>query len=301
MTNPPDLGREAIRIGTLVKGDADPAGEIRRLLPHGFESFQIVFSPTLGDCDLVRLAEAVRGVLDGSHAVLSGIGVYGNTLEHDECAEQTRSDFWRLVEHAGHFGVDLVSGFTGRLRGRSIPDSIGRFHEVFQPLADRAGESGVRIAFENCPMRGSWEDGDHNIAHNPAAWELMFNAVPNENIGLEWEPCHQMCQLIEPLPQLRHWTSRIFHVHGKDATIRRDIIANSGIDGPERWRWHRFPGFGDSNWTDVISELRRHGFSGSIDIEGWHDEVYCGDLEITGQVAALKHLIQCRGGYFVEA
>ncbi|MCE2939787.1 MAG: hypothetical protein LW819_10890, partial [Fimbriimonadaceae bacterium] len=62
---------------------------------------------------------------------------------------------------------------------------------------------------------------------------------------------------------------------------------------------HRTPGFGDTNWTDVISILRKHGWRGSIDIEGWHDPVYRDDLEMTGQVHALNYLKACRGGAFV--
>jgi hypothetical protein len=38
------------------------------------------------------------------------------------------------------------------------------------------------------------------------------------------------------------------------------------------------------------------GYAGSIDIEGWHDPVYRDALEMTGQVHALNHLKQCRGG-----
>jgi sugar phosphate isomerase/epimerase len=64
----------------------------------------------------------------------------------------------------------------------------------------------------------------------------------------------------------------------------------------QTWAWHRTPGFGDSDWTAIISRLRRHEFKGSIDIEGWHDPVYKGDLEYTGQVHGLNHLIRCRGG-----
>ena len=63
--------------------------------------------------------------------------------------------------------------------------------------------------------------------------------------------------------------------------------------------WHRTPGFGDTNWTDVITILRMAGFKGSIDIEGWHDPVYRGDLEMTGQVHGLNYLKRCRGGDFV--
>jgi sugar phosphate isomerase/epimerase len=127
----------------------------------------------------------------------------------------------------------------------------------------------------------------------------MFNAIPFDNIGLQWEPCHQMVKLIDPIPQLRKWVNKIFHIHGKDATIHWDVVKEYGIHGPKPFVYHRTPGFGDSNWTNIISELRRYDFSGSIDIEGWHDPVYRDELEMTGQVYALNYLKQCRGGNFV--
>ena len=60
---------------------------------------------------------------------------------------------------------------------------------------------------------------------------------------------------------------------------------------------HRTPGFGDSNWTDIISVLRMAGFQGSIDIEGWHDPVMNGENEMTGQVRGLNYLKSCRGDF----
>ena len=133
----------------------------------------------------------------------------------------------------------------------------------------------------------------------PTAWEMMFNEVPSDALGLQWEPCHQMVSLIDPLPQLRKWAHKVFHVHGKDATVAWDIIRTVGIRGGKPYVWHRTPGFGDTNWTDVISILRQGKFHGSIDIEGWHDPVYRDELEMTGQVHALNYLKQCRGGPFV--
>jgi sugar phosphate isomerase/epimerase len=58
----------------------------------------------------------------------------------------------------------------------------------------------------------------------------------------------------------------------------------------------RTPGFGDTDWTRVVSKLRLAGYRGTIDIEGWHDPVYREELEMTGQVRALDYLKQCRGG-----
>jgi sugar phosphate isomerase/epimerase len=286
---------------------------VRQIAVHGFESYQLFYWKTALEIDFGRLAGEMGEAMADHGAVISSLGVYGNPLEYDEDAEVARKSWELCLDHAGDFGCDLVCGFAGRLRGRPIHESMDRFAEVFGELAKRAESNGVRIAFENCDMGGTWEAGDWNVAHNPTAWEMMFNAVTSDSLGLEWEPCHQLISLIEPLPQLRKWVDKIFHVHGKDATVRWDVVREYGVhsamagdvtlpDGVKivpQFAFHRTPGFGDTDWTDVISELRMGGFTGSIDIEGWHDPVYKGELEMTGQVHALNYLKRCRGGDFV--
>lgn len=298
MSNAPK--NEKILIGTLVQGAAKSADYIRHILPHGFESFSIIFWQRLGEIDLKRLAGEIKDALGDSGAIISSLGIYGNPLESNPLDRETLEGWKALIDHAHLFGAGIVTGFAGRLRGKPINESIPRFKKVFEPLARRAADKDVRLAFENCSMGGSWKSGDFNIAHGPAAWELMFNALPGENIGLEWEPCHQLEALIDPLPQLRHWVKKIFHVHGKCASIHWDVIREFGIHGPKPFAFHRTAGFGDGNWTDIITELRHGGFVGAIDIEGWHDPVYCGELEMTGQIHALHYLKQCRGGSFVS-
>lgn len=288
-----------IRVGTLVGGGQNTKQYIQQILPHGFESFSLTFWQTLGDTDIKKLAAEVKEAIGGKDVVISSIGIFGNPLETGEKDQATLKGWETLIDNAHLFGTDIVAGFTGRVRGKPIDDSIPRFREVFGELARRAEGKGVRLAFENCSMDGTWLTGDWNIAHSPAAWQLMFDAVPSSNIGLQWEPCHQMVQLIDPIPQLRQWVSRIFHVHGKDASILWDVVKTKGVFGKEKFAFHRTPGFGDTNWTDVITELRRGGFKGAIDIEGWHDPVYKGDLEMTGQVHGLNYLKHCRGGAFV--
>jgi sugar phosphate isomerase/epimerase len=295
-----DMKKEAIRIGTLVKGGPDLANYIGQILPHGFESFSITFWQTAKGIDFKKLAREVNETLSGSGAVITTVSIYGNALGDEAKDKETLQGWKDCIDNAHLFGCDLVTGFTGRVRGKSVPDSMPAFKKVFAPLAKRAEDKGMRLAFENCDMGGTWQSGDWNIAHTPTAWEMMFDAVPGNNLGLEWEPCHQMVKLIDPMPQLRKWVKKIFHVHGKDATIYWDVVKEHGIHGSHEFAFHRTPGFGDSNWTNIISELRRGGFKGSIDIEGWHDPVYRNELEMTGQVHALNHLKQCRGGNFVE-
>jgi sugar phosphate isomerase/epimerase len=294
-----DLTKEAIRIGTLAGGNEHTAAYLREILPHGFESFSITFWRSLGAVNLEKLSGEVNAALGESGAIISSLGVYGNPLEASPEDEETVRGWEACIDHAHLFGAKIVCGFAGRLRGKPLPESIPQFKKVFGELARRAEDKGVRIAFENCWMGGTWSAGDWNIAVCPDAWELMFDSVPAENLGLQWEPCHQLCELIDPMPQLHTWVPKIFHVHGKDATVHWDLLRQHGRGGAKEFAFHRHPGFGDSNWTDIISQLRLHGFQGSIDIEGWHDPVYRDKLEMTGQVHALNYLKQCRGGCFV--
>jgi sugar phosphate isomerase/epimerase len=309
-----NTAKEKIRIGTLVNTGMDAPAYIRQILPHGFESFSLTYWQTTEGIDFHKLADETLEALEGSGAVISTLNVFGNPLENQEMDIQTLAGFERIIEAAKLFNCSMVGGFTGRLRGKPIHDSIDRYKEVWSRLGDMAGKKGVKIAFENCDMGGTWSSGDWNIAHNPTAWELMFNALPLPNIGLEWEPCHQMVSLIDPMPQVEEWGKKFFHVHGKDATVRWDRVRKYGVhtsmhedialsgqtQAVPPFAYHRTPGFGDSDWTAIISELRRVGYEGCIDIEGWHDPVYKDELEMTGQVRALNYLKACRGGDFVN-
>ena len=286
-----------IRVGTMVKANASNVADyVKQILPLGFESIQPFFWQTIGNVDVVRLAGELRDVISTKDVVISSLGMFGNPLENGALDQQTLNGWEILIDSAHLFGTDLITGFTGRVRGKPLVESLPRFNQVWGRLAKKAQDKGVRIAFENCAMEGNWANGDWNIAHNPDAWEMMFNEIPGDNLGLEWEPCHQLVYLIDPIPQIRKWASRIFHVHGKDATVRWDVIKEHGIFGKHAFVQMRTPGFGDSDWSRVISELRLAGFKGAIDIEGWHDPVYRDELEMTAQVHALNHLKECRGG-----
>ncbi len=308
--NTTDIQKD-IRLGTLVNAGMKSPAYIQQIAHHGFESYQLTFWQTLDGIDLRKLAKDVKAVLADTDAVISSLAIFGNPLESGDLDKATLDGWKKCIDAAHLFDCSIVAGFTGRVRGKRIDESLGRFRNVWAPLAKRASDKGVRIAFENCDMGGTWETGDWNIAHNPTAWEMMFDAVPDESLGLEWEPCHQLVSLIDPMPQLRTWMDRIYHVHGKDATVRWDVVRTYGVHSsmhadvalPGRaqavppFAYHRTPGFGDSDWTAIISDLRQGGYTGFIDIEGWHDPVMRGDLEMSGQVSALNYLKRCRGDF----
>lgn len=282
-----------IGIGTLC-GLAKAPQVLPQIVGHGFESFELTLWRAIDGVDLAANAKQCLEAL-GDKAEISSVGIYGNPLSDEETAR----DWATLIKGAKYYGAKVVCGFAGAVEDKPIDQNMQRFKEVFGPLAKLAADEGVKIAFENCDMGGTWESPKWNIAHSPRAWEMMFNEVPGDTLGLEWEPCHQMYSLIDPIAQLRKWAPRVYHVHAKDATINHDVIREFGFRSGLPIVYHRTPGFGDTNWHDVITILRLNGFRGALDIEGWHDPVYRDELEMTGQVYALNYLKACRGGPYV--
>jgi sugar phosphate isomerase/epimerase len=283
-----------ILIGTVLRGPQDPAGAIRALAPRWFESFSVFFWQTIGFVDLQALAREVRSAAEETGTVISSLGIYGNVLLGDAAARDTLRGYEALIEAADAFGTDLVCGFAGRVPDVAITESLGPWKNVFEPLVRRAEDRGVRLGMENCRMGGTWKRGSWNIAIGPDAWEMLFDAIPSPALGLEWEPCHQLLCLADPLAQLERWAPRIFHVHGKDANVRWDVIRERGLFGTGEWAVQRTAGFGDSDWAEIIRLLRGAGYGGTIDIEGWNDPLYCGEREMEGQVLGMKYLKTCR-------
>ena len=285
---------EQIKIGTCIPGQ-----QAEQWLPgmkdKGFECFAINFHMTYGGVDLKELAPKVLSMLEGTGTYVSTVGYYCNALQN----ESQLHDLEYAIDNAHLFGAKTVATFAGALEGQPVDAAIPRFKEVFSELAKRAEDRGVRLAIENCPMSGDWRHPTCNIGFNPDAWELMFDAVPSDALGLEWEPAHQLIQLIDPIAQLRVWARKIVHLHGKDTSVDWDAVRRHGIYAAKDFAPERTPGFGDTNWRDVFSILHENGYEGDVCIEGYHDPVYSGQWEMTSQLHALKYLKFCRGGDFV--
>ena len=277
-----------ISIGTLIPA-LDAAKMIPQLNPQGFECYALDFNATdPSKIDFDALAAEILPVLDGR--TISCLGYYKNPIlnEHD------RENLAVLIRNAKKLSCRVVGAFAGGNPEKTIPDTIPQFRAAWEPLAAAAEDEGVRVGFEGCG--GGWHGGSHNIGYCPDAWELMFDAVPSRALGLEWEPCHAIEGLADPIMQLRHWAKRVVHIHGKDGTVAWDVIREYGIHSPHPYCWNRTPGFGDTNWADVFTVLIQSGFVGSCDIEGYHDPVHYDDMEWTAQKTSLDYLKTCRGG-----
>jgi sugar phosphate isomerase/epimerase len=231
-------------------------------------------------------AEKIAGEAKARNLRISAIGaIYKNPLDPPQM-EYSRSVFLRAIEVAAHIGVKTVSGFPGAVieldrhpKGNNpiykpFEDFMPRLVEYWEPIAKQAKDRGVRIAFEHCPM-GPYHLPimGYNMLSQPAMWERFFNECKCENVGIEWDASHLMCQFIDPVENVRRYGSRIFHVHAKDAYINQPLLARYGICHPGVAE-HRFPGFGQANWSEIIHALLRAGYDSDLNIEGWHDPVF---------------------------
>ncbi len=277
-----------MKIGTCVRGE-----EILPMLPdiilHGFETVEIYFDNGLKNVELVSLAERVKQIAEDKIS-FSGIGIYVNPLQY----EGQRQAVEKCIDSARFFGANIVSTFAGAIEGASVPEAMGAFKKVFGELTKRAEGNGVKIGIENAHSHGFWYRATNNIGFCPNAWEMMFDAVDSDALGLTWEPSHQIEQFIDIYAQLETWGSRIVHVHGKDGKIDKEHISKYGAWFGQHYCDHRFPGMGDSDWKRIMLQLAECNYRGDIVIEGFHDPVYCGDREMEGQMLAFDYLKKCR-------
>jgi sugar phosphate isomerase/epimerase len=217
---------------------------------------------------------------------ISAIGaLYQNPLDPSQ-SEYARTVFLRAIDAAAHLGIKTVCGFPGAIieletnpKGNNpvykpYENFLPQFLKFWEPIAKTAADMGVRIAFEHCPM-GAYllPVTGFNMLAQPAMWERLFNETKCDNIGIEWDASHLMCQLIDPVENIRKFGSKIFHIHAKDAYVNHRLLETYGIchDGVTE---HRFVGLGQANWAEIVHALLRAGYDSDLNIEGRHDPVY---------------------------
>jgi len=102
-----------------------------------------------------------------------------------------------LEEKQISYGAGVVSTFAGAIEGIPVFESMDKFQEVFGKLVKRAEANGVKIGIENAHSNGFWYRATNNIGFCPNAWEMMFDRVQSDALGLTWEPSHQIEQFID--------------------------------------------------------------------------------------------------------
>ncbi|MEZ4635606.1 MAG: sugar phosphate isomerase/epimerase [Caldilineaceae bacterium] len=216
-------------------------------------------------------AARVNATVSSVGLTISGLGYYPNPLTPDRAEAQVYIDHIKQVILAAEMlGVGVVNSFIGRDWTKSVDDNWPRFLEVWPPLIRFAEEHGVKIAIENCPMAFSKDEwpGGKNLAHTPAIWRRMFEDIPSDNFGLNYDPSHMVWQQMDYLKPLREFKDKLFHVHAKDVRVDRHRLDDVGIMAtPLEFHAPKLPGLGDINWGQFFSVLSDVGYRGPVCIE----------------------------------
>jgi sugar phosphate isomerase/epimerase len=213
---------------------------------------------------------------------ISGLGYYPNPLTPDAAESAVYTEhIKRVIEGAQLLGVGVVNTFVGRDWTKSVEGNWPRFLEVWRPLIQFAEDHGVKIAIEHCPMFFSKDEwpGGKNLAQSPAIWRRMFEDIPSNSFGLNFDPSHFIWQQMDYLRAIREFAPRIFHAHAKDARLDRHKLDEVGIlANPLEYHTPKLPGLGDVNWGQYFSVLGDAGYKGPVCIEV-EDRAYEGSLE----------------------
>lgn len=276
-----------MRVGVLIQGDFD---ELRRAKELGFRSVEWIrfdISPAgIEHSDWKPFAEKFAAEAKSLGIRISAIGAYYRNPLDPKQADFAWKTFRRAIEVAAHIGVKTIAGFPGafiELETHSnggnpvykpFENFLSRLIDFWEPLARYAMDRGLRIAFEHCPQ-GPYHLPimNYNMLGQPAMWERLFNETKFDNLGIEWDASHLICQFIDPVQNIHQFGSRIFHVHAKDAYINRTLLEKYGICHPGVAE-HRFVGLGQANWAEIVHALLRAGYDSDLNVEGRHDPIY---------------------------
>jgi sugar phosphate isomerase/epimerase len=266
---------------------------------NGFETIEIAVWPASGGVarryagtahiDVESLEQATADRIVGELAVkglsISALAYYPNPLSSDPAeSDAAFTHLRKVIRAAKMLGVPTVGTFAGRDKNTSLDENFERFGALFPDLVHFAGDLGVRVAIENCPMIFSGDEwpGGNNIAYSPANWRRMFETIPDENFGLNFDPSHLVWQFID-LPRAVHeFGDRIFHVHAKDLEVRREGLYEHGVmSAGVGWQVPRLCGLGEVDWSAFFGALDAVGYDYVVSVE--HE-----DRDFEGSVEAVQ-------------
>jgi sugar phosphate isomerase/epimerase len=243
-------------------------------------------------------AKQVLQVVQAAGVEISALGYYPNPLTADlAAAEIYIQHLQRVIQAARQLGIPRVNTFVGRDATKSVDANWPRFLEVWRPLIAFAEQHEIRIGIENCPMLYTHDEwpGGHNLAYCPAIWRRMFEDIPSEYFGLNYDPSHLVWQQIDYIQPLREFADRIFHVHSKDVRVDRHRLNDVGILAtPLEYHSPKLPGLGEVDWGRFFSVLGETGYRGPVCVEV-EDRAYEESLET--RKAALRQCVRMLSNY----
>ena len=231
--------------------------------------------------DMTRERGSEITVMLAEHGIeISGLGFYPNPLHPDaEVAQAARAHLRDVITAAGTMGVGVVNTFVGGDRTKTLDENWEAAQSVFPDIVAHARDSGVTLAFENCPMIFTADEwpGGHNIAYAPGTWRRILEEW--EGAAMNFDPSHLVWQMIDQDRFMKEFAPHFAHVHAKDVEVDRDGLYENGVMSVGMgWQIPRLCGLGDVDWSRFFSSLYRFGYDGPVIIEH-EDRVFEGSDE----------------------
>ena len=249
----------------------------------------------LTDGDTARLVSHFEknGMRVGS--VCCSLNLLDGDLENRRCNIEYMT---RMIRRVRSFGTNLITTNVWGNKKLTPEENIPLFGEVYAPVARLCEQEDVYIAFENCPHFVGYPAPIGNIGYSPEMWRALFEAVPSDHLGLEFDPSHLYWLGIDYLWALREFAGKVLAFHAKDTEIRPELRNQYGILGKQigkrsewdaGWWRYRIPGWGEIDWKAIYKTFYDIGFDGPVFIEH-EDPVFDGNLRAQGLKMGLTHL-----------
>ena len=237
----------------------------------------------------VSQAAEVRALTQRYGVQISGLGYYPNPLAPDNDESRTAVEHLKkVIVASAELGLGRVNTFVGRDPAKSVEKNWPKFLDTWQPLIEFAQQHGVKIGIENCPMLFTEDEwpGGKNLAHSPVIWRKMFESIPSDHFGLNYDPSHMVFQQMDYLAPMRDFASRLFHIHAKDVRVDQHKLDQVGtLAYPNLYHTPKLPGLGEVDWGRFFSVLGDAGYRGPVCVEV-EDRIYEGSLE--NRILALR-------------
>jgi sugar phosphate isomerase/epimerase len=205
-------------------------------------------------------AEAVKKMLAERALEISSLSNYTNPLAPGK-AEEFQNVMKKTVDAAVLLGVPVVCTNTGVPQEKEKASKIGLIKNVvskiFRPILDHAKEKGIKVAVEN------WFA---TCLQGLDTFDCLFEAIPDEHFGLNYDPSHLVHQQCDHLAPVAKFSKRLFHTHAKDCLVDVQKRGHVGVLGRGWWRYV-IPGYGDIKWGEYVSLLRDVDYTGVLSIE----------------------------------
>ncbi|MGT2948677.1 sugar phosphate isomerase/epimerase family protein [Streptococcus devriesei] len=202
---------------------------------------------------------------------ISSLAYYPNPLDEDLEKRQTVIDhLYKVIDASALIGVNMVTTFIGRMPSKPVSENLEEVKKVWPAIIEYAADKGVKIAIENCPMLFTEDEwpGGQNLFTTPAIWRQIFEILPYDNFGINYDPSHFVWQQIDYIAPLYEFKDKIFHVHYKDIKLFPDKLKDVGVMAtPLQYMSPKLPGLGDVDWGKYVSALTDIGFDGYTCIE----------------------------------